>query len=64
MYPVHLHSICDGSQSFHLAYLRSLSVGPAHSGAISVPAADFGRGWCVIVYADAAASRVLAVQRI
>jgi len=64
IYPTHLHTICDGGQNFHLAYLQSLTIGPSHSGAISVPAADFGRNWCVIVYTDASASRVLAVQHI
>jgi hypothetical protein len=63
-YQVHLHVICSGRQGYHLAYLPDLVVGAAHSGQVLVPIADFGRGWCVIVYADAALNVVLATQRI
>ena len=63
-YQVHLHSICSGSQAYHLAYLPNLVVGASHSGQVQVPVSDFGRGWCVIVYADAARSIVLVTQRI
>jgi len=63
-YQVHLHAICSGSQGYHLAYLPDLVVGSAHTGQVLVPTSDFGRGWCVIVYADAARSIVLVTQPI
>lgn len=63
-YQVHLHAICSGQQGYHLAYLPNLVVGSGHVGQIQVPAADFGRGWCVIVYSDAVHSIVLTTQRI
>lgn len=63
-YGVHLHSRCIGSQGYHLAYLPNLRVGPALQGSILVPSSDFGRGWCVIVYADARLSVVLTTRRI
>lgn len=63
-YAVHLHSMCSGRQTYHLAYLPDLAVGSAHTGQILVPAADFGRGWCVIVYSDAARNVVLATHAI
>jgi hypothetical protein len=63
-YQVHLHAICNGGQGYHLAYLPNLAVGAGHIGQIQVPAADLGRGWCVIVYSDAVHSIVLTTQRI
>jgi hypothetical protein len=63
-YEVHLHAICGGSQRYHLAYLPGLVVGAAHTGQVLVPTADFGRGWCVIVYADAVRNIVLVTQPI
>ena len=63
-YPVHLHSICNGRQSFHIAYLPNLGVGAGGAGSIDLPAADFGRGWCVVVYANAALTRVAAFRSI
>jgi hypothetical protein len=63
-YQVHLHAICSGRQGYHLAYLPDLVVGAAHSGQVLVPIADFGRRWCVIVYADAALNVVLVTHRI
>jgi hypothetical protein len=63
-YQVHLHAICNGSQGYHLAYLPDLVVGAAHAGNVLVPTADFGRGWCVIVYSDAARNIVLVTQPI
>lgn len=63
-YRVHLHAICSGSQAYHLAYLPDLVVGATHSGQVLVPIADFGRGWCVIVYADGPLNIVLATERI
>ncbi|HSS94620.1 MAG TPA: hypothetical protein VLR46_11595 [Candidatus Dormibacteraeota bacterium] len=63
-YEVHLHAICSGQQGYHLAYLPQLVVGSAHTGSIQVPAADFGRGWCVIVYSDPVRSIVLTTRPI
>jgi hypothetical protein len=63
-YQVHLHAICSGQQGYHLAYLPNLVVGAGHAGQIQVPAGDFGRAWCVIVYSDAVHSIVLTTQRI
>ena len=59
-YPAHLHAICNGRQRYHIAYLPDLSVAAAGSGALEVPAAYFGKGWCVVVYADRAATAVAA----
>ena len=63
-YQVHLHAICNGNQGYHLAYLPDLAVGAAHAGQVLVPTADFGRGWCVIVYSDTARNIVLVTQSI
>jgi hypothetical protein len=63
-YQVHLHAICNGQQGYHLAYLPNLVVGAGHVGQIQVPAADLGRGWCLIVYSDAVHSTVLTTHRI
>lgn len=63
-YQVHLHAICSGRQGYHLAYLPNLRVGSTQGGQILVPAEDFGRGWCVIVYADAARNVVLVTRPI
>jgi len=63
-YQVHLHAVCSGRQGYHLAYLPALVVGAAHTGQVPVPTADFGRGWCVIVYADAILNIVLVTRPI
>ncbi len=63
-YEVHLHAICNGEQGYHLAYLPNLFVGAGHTGQIHLPARDFGRGWCVIVYSDAVHNIVLTTQPI
>jgi hypothetical protein len=63
-YAVHLHSICNGGQAYHIAYLPNLVVGASHSGQVVVPTSDFGRGWCVIVYSNASLQVVLVTQRI
>ena len=63
-YPVHLHSVCNGTQTFHLTILQSLQVAPKGSGSVEVPAADFGRGWCLIVYTDPSLARLLIVRPI
>jgi hypothetical protein len=63
-YPVHLHSICNGRQGYHLAYLPSLSISAMSTGGISVPAMDFGHGWCVVVYANRALTAVAAYRTI
>jgi Cu-Zn family superoxide dismutase len=63
-FPVHLHSRCNGSQTFHIAVLGDLVVNAAGSGSISVPEPDFGHGWCVIVYGDPSLQTVAATQTI
>ena len=63
-YPVHLHRVCSGTQGYHLAYLPYLDVSEKGSGGIAVPAADFGHGWCLIVYANRAAKAVAAYRPI
>lgn len=63
-YPTHLHSACNGSQAFHITVLDTLDVGAGGSGSVAVPSSYFGRGLCVIVYANASLSRVLTTQRI
>jgi hypothetical protein len=63
-YPVHLHSICNGRQGFHLAYLPNLYVSAMSTGRISVPAMDFGHGWCVVVYANRALTAVAGYRTI
>jgi hypothetical protein len=62
VYPVHLHSACNGSQAFHIAVLSTLTVASSGSGAIDIPPADTGRGWCVIVYTNQSLSRVLTTR--
>ena len=37
-------------------------MGASGSGGIDVPAADAGRGWCLVVYTDESLSRVLATR--
>jgi len=63
-YEVHLHSRCDGNQSFHILVLPSLRVAMSGSGSIEVPRGYFGRGLCVIVYANTTLSRVLTMRAI
>ncbi len=63
-YPVHLHRVCNGRQGYHLAYLPYLSISAAGTGGIPVPAGDFGNGWCVVVYANPAATVVVAYRPI
>lgn len=64
LYPVHLHSICNGGQAFHLGFLSNLAIGGGGSGGINVPSGDAGRGDCVIVYADESLGRVLTTRPI
>jgi hypothetical protein len=61
-YPVHLHAICNGRQGYHIAYLPELNVSAAGSGAVEVPAAYFGKGWCLVVYANRSATAVAAYR--
>lgn len=62
-YPVHLHSVCSGSQQFHISVLQSLVVRQG-AGAIAVPSGYFGRGLCVIVYSSPSLGSVLTTRRI
>ena len=63
-YVTHLHSACSGSQAFHITVLDTLEIAAAGTGSVAVPSSYFGRGLCVIVYANASLSRVLTTQRI
>lgn len=62
-YPVHVHSICSGSQAFHIAVMPSLVV-RAGTGTVAVPSGYFGRGLCLIVYSSPALTGVLATRPI
>jgi hypothetical protein len=62
-YVTHLHSMCSGSQAFHIAVLETLVV-RGGSGTIQVPSGYFGRGLCVIVYGTPSLSTVLTTRRI
>jgi hypothetical protein len=63
-FPVHLHSMCSGSASFHIAVIGTLSVGMGGTGSIQVPLTDFNRGLCLIVYTSSSLSTVLTTRRI
>jgi len=60
---VHLHSICNGAQNFHITVLQSLVVGMG-GGSIQVPSGYAGRGLCVIVYGSPSLTTVVATRRI
>lgn len=61
-YPVHLHNRCNANQAFHITVIGYLAVESNGQGAISVPAQDFGRGWCLIVYGNTSLSNVLTTR--
>ena len=61
-YPVHLHARCNSSPTFHITVIGYLAVASNGQGAISVPAQDFGRGWCLIVYGSPGLQSVLATR--
>lgn len=63
-YTAHLHSRCDGRQSFHIIVLHDLRVANGGSGSIEIPRSYFGRGLCVIVYTNTSLSAVLATRQI
>ena len=63
-YPVHVHSRCSGSPSFHIVVVQSLRVGSIGSGAIQVASSYFGRGLCLIVYSSPSISAVLTTRAI
>jgi hypothetical protein len=63
-YPVHVHSICSGRQSFHITVVQSLGVGAGGRGTIDVPSSYFGRGLCLIVYTSPSLSAVLTTRPI
>lgn len=63
-YPVHVHSRCSGNQAFHIVTVESLRVGSAGTGSIAVPRGYFGRGLCLIVYANPALTVVLTTRPI
>ena len=63
-YPVHVHSRCNGSRSFHIVVVQSLRIGSTGSGAIEVASSYFGRGLCLIVYSSSSLSAVLTTRPI
>jgi hypothetical protein len=63
-YPVHIHSRCSGNQAFHIITIESLRVSSGGGGSIEVPRGYFGRGLCVIVYANPSLSAVLTTRPI
>ena len=62
-FPTHVHSVCSGSQTFHITVVQSLAAS-AGSGTIQVPSGYFGRGLCLIVYTNSSLSRVLTTRPI
>jgi glucose/arabinose dehydrogenase len=58
-HPIHLHSICSGTQNFHLATIGAIAPDAAGGASVTLSTNDFGRGWCLIVYTDASLTRVL-----
>src|SRR5579859_8236354 len=63
-YPVHIHSRCSGNQAFHIITIESLRVNSGGGGSIEVPRGYFGRGLCLIVYANPSLSAVLTTRPI
>ena len=63
-YPVHVHSRCNGSRSFHIVVVQSLRIGSTGSGYIEVASSYFGRGLCLIVYTSSSLSAVLTTRPI
>ena len=63
-YPVHVHSRCSGSQAFHIITVGSLRIMAGGTGAIGVPRGYFGRGLCLIVYANLSLTAVLTTRPI
>lgn len=61
-HPVHLHARCSASPAFHITVIGYVAVASNGQGAISVPAQDFGRGWCLIVYGSPTLQTVLATR--
>jgi len=63
-YPVHLHSRCNGSQSFHITVIANLRITSNGTGSIYVSISYFGRGRCLIVYTSRSLSAVLTTRPI
>jgi hypothetical protein len=61
---VHVHSRCSGNQAFHIVVVESLRVNSGGTGVIEVPRGYFGRGLCLIVYANPSLSAVLTTRPI
>jgi hypothetical protein len=58
-HPIHLHSICNGTQNFHITTIGAIAPDGAGGASVTLPTSDFGRGWCLVVYTDASLTRVL-----
>ena len=63
-YPTHVHSICNGGQSFHIATVQTLVVNGSGSGSIQLASGYFGNGWCLIVYTSRSLTRVLTTRSV
>ncbi|HEX6348214.1 MAG TPA: hypothetical protein VF160_02350 [Candidatus Dormibacteraeota bacterium] len=61
-YTVHLHTICNGGPAFHITTIGFVRVGPDGGAAVTLPAGDFGKGWCLVVYTDPSATRVVTYR--
>ena len=61
-YPAHVHSICNGGQSFHIATVQTLVVNASGYGSIQLASGYFGNGWCLVVYTNRTLTRVLATR--
>src|SRR5205814_4523644 len=58
-YTVHLHTICNGGTAFHITTIGFVS---GSQPVLTLPAADFGKGWCLVVYTDPSATKVVAYR--
>ena len=61
-YTVHLHTICNGGPAFHITTIGFVTVGPDGGATVTLPGGDFGKGWCLVVYTDPSATRVVTYR--
>jgi len=60
-YTVHLHTICNGGPAFHITTIGFVQ---ASRPALTLTSGDLGRGWCLVVYTDPSATRVVTYRPI
>jgi hypothetical protein len=60
-YTVHLHTICNGGTAFHITTLGFVN---ASEPVLTLPAGDFGKGWCLVLYTDPSATKVVTYRPI